>query len=161
MDKIPPNRRAESTSRGSSRGTSRGTSKGTSRGTTDSMKRCTSASTPDPPAPVPHSRLALWTVRRWWDPPRSLWTWDTSHRWVYQGQFSQVGVCDGQFPQVGVSGTETVLTGGVLIDSSQRFVHQERSYLRVYQEGFLAQVGVCKRFLELNMLGRGFTGVWF
>jgi hypothetical protein len=128
MDKIPPNRRAESTSRGTCRGTSRGTLKGTSRGTTDSMKRCTSASTPDPRAPAPLSLLALWTVRRWWDPPRSLWTWDTSHRWVYQGQFSQVGVsgtvltggcirgisyrwvCQGQFSQVGVSGA--FLTGG-------------------------------------------------
>ncbi len=98
-----------------------------------------------------------------------------SHRWVYQGYFSQVGVSgtvltggcirdsshrwvyQGQFSQAGVSGTETVLTGGCLIDSSQRCVHQERSYWWVYQEGFLAQVGVCKRFLELNVLGRGFT----
>jgi hypothetical protein len=140
MDKIPPNRRAENTSRGTSKSTSRGTIKGTSRGTTDSMKRCTSASTPDPRAPALLSLLALWTVRRWWAPPRSLWTWDTSYRWVYQGQFSQVGVSgafltvgcirdrshrwvyQGHFSQLGVLGTG--LTGGCIRDNSHRWVYQ-------------------------------------
>jgi hypothetical protein len=95
------------------------------------MKRCTSASTPDPRAPAPLSRPALWTVRRWWAPPRSLWTWDTSHRWVYQGHFSQVGVCDGQFPLVSVSGTETVLTGGY-----------ESQFAKVCASGKFSLVGV-------------------